>query len=171
VVLDVSAAADATPGARPVSVGDSALADAFVVFDTVARVEVVPPVTFARVGGNAGPIPKVPAQFEAVGYMAGPDGEAGTDDDIRIGAMPAQWRTDNFDATAEALEDARFAGEIRPDGLFVPAPAGPNPMRPMGTNNVGNLSVIASVADGDRTVEGAGQLYVTVQRFVDPPIR
>jgi len=171
VVLDITAAADATPGARAVSVGDEALADAFVVYDSVARVEVVPAVTFARVGGNAGPIPKVPAQFEAVGYMAGPDGAAGTDDDIRIGIMAADWRTDNFDATAAALEDARFAGHIDPSGLFEPGPAGPNPMRVMGTNNVGNLAVTASVTDGDRTVEGSGQLYVTVQRFIDPPIR
>lgn len=171
VVLDVSAAADATPGARAVSVGGEILADAFVVYDSVARVEVVPAVTFARVGGNAGPIPKVPAQFEAIGYMAGPDGAAGTEDDIRIGVMAAAWRTGNFDATADALEDARFAGAIAGDGLFTPAPAGPNPMRVMGTNNVGNLSVTASVTDGDRTVEGSGQLYVTVQRFIDPPIR
>ena len=41
----------------------------------------------------------------------------------------------------------------------------------MSTNNAGNLSVIATVKDGDRTLEGRGQLYATVQRFVDTPIR
>ena len=41
----------------------------------------------------------------------------------------------------------------------------------MGTNNAGNLTVIGVVDDGGRKVEGRAQLFVTVQRFVDPPIR
>lgn len=171
VTLEVTADAVAATGPRDVSVGGSSLAGALVVYDKVDSVKVVPEATIARVGGNGGPIAPVPAQFEAVGFMNGPDGEAGTDDDIRIGVLPAVWKTDNFDETAAAMKDNDFAGRITGSGLFEPAGAGPNPARPMSTNNAGNLAVIGTVEDGGKTIEGRAQLFVTVQRFVDPPIR
>jgi quinohemoprotein amine dehydrogenase len=171
IIVRVTASAKAALGPRAVKVGSASLAGALVVYDKVAAVKVVPGQTIARVGGNRGPIPRMPAQFEAVGYMAGPDGKAGTKDDVRIGVMPARWKVDNFDAGAKALGDAKFAGRITKNGLFLPAGAGPNPKRRMGTNNVGNLSVIGTVRDGGRAVSGKAQLFVTVQRFVDPPIR
>ena len=157
--------------ADAVRVGETSMADAIVVYDAVARVAVEPGQTIARVGGNDGPIAPVPAQFEAVGYMAGADGEAGTDDDLRIGVMPASWAVEDFDEFAAALEDAKFAGTIDQAGLFSPGAAGPNPERRMSTNNAGNLAVIGTVDDGGNKVEGRAQLFVTVQRFVDPPLR
>jgi quinohemoprotein amine dehydrogenase len=171
VVLDVTAAADAVVGFRDISLGGAKLPGSLVVYDALDRVAVEPAVTFARVGGNGGPIPKVPAQFEAIGYLNGPDGAPETEDDIRVGAMAATWRSEDFDETAAAMEDAKFAGGISPLGLFTPGGAGPNPDRVRGTNNTGNLSIVATVADGGETLEGTGQLYVTVQRFVDWPIR
>jgi quinohemoprotein amine dehydrogenase len=113
----------------------------------------------------------VPAQFEAIAWLEGPDGQAGTDDDVEIGAMPATWAVQNFDQVAQELDDAAFAGEIQTNGLFLPAEAGPNAERPYGTNNAGNLKVIATVEDDGQTVTGEGQLLVTVQRWNDPPIR
>jgi quinohemoprotein amine dehydrogenase len=171
IVVQVSASAKAPLGARMVKVGGAGLANGLVVYDKVAAVKIVPEQTIARVGGNRGPIPRVPAQFEAVAYMAGPDGKAGTKDDVRIGVMPATWAVENFDDTAKALKDKLFAGNITQRGLFNPAGAGPNPKRNMGTNNVGNLSVIGTVSDGGAKVSGKAHLFVTVQRFVDPPIR
>ena len=171
IVADVTAAPDAALGAHAIRVGDASLAEALVVYDKVARVAVEPEQTIARVGDNGGPIPAMPAQFEAVGYMAGADGEAGTEDDVRIGVMPASWSVEDFDELAAALEDAKFAGAIDQAGLFSPAGAGPNPDRKMSTNNAGNLAVIGTVMDGEDEVEGRAQLFVTVQRFVDPPIR
>ena len=171
LVVQVTASAKAPLGARAVTVGGTSLANGLVVYDKVAAVKIVPEQTIARVGGNRGPIPKVPAQFEAVAYMAGPDGKAGTKDDVRIGVMPASWKVDNFDDTAKTMKDAIFAGRITQSGLFNPAGAGPNPKRPMSTNNAGNLSVIGTVSDGGAKVSGKAHLFVTVQRFVDPPIR
>ena len=55
-------------------------------------------------------------------------------------------------------------------GVFTPGDAGPNPARKYGTNNAGNLRVIATVQDGARTLTGDGRLIVTVQRWIDPPI-
>ncbi|MHA1537078.1 MAG: quinohemoprotein amine dehydrogenase subunit alpha, partial [Alphaproteobacteria bacterium] len=167
IILLVKASAAAKPGARNVKVGKAMLAGALTVYDKVASVKIEPAQTFARVGGNRGPIAPVPAQFEAVGYMAGADGKAGTKDDVRIGVMKAKWSVANFDAGAKAMKDKKFTGRLTQSGLFQPAGAGPNPARRMGTNNVGNLKIIGTVAG----VKGEAQLYVTVQRFVDPPIR
>ncbi len=44
--------------------------------------------------------------------------------------MKARWSVTDFDATAEKLSDSKFAGTMKPGGLFVPAEAGPNPRRP-----------------------------------------
>jgi len=113
----------------------------------------------------------VPVQFDAVAYLDGPDGKPGTDDDVRLGVMKARWSVSDFDETAEKLMDARYAGSMKPGGLFMPAEAGPNPRRPYHTNNAGDLRVRASVADGSRTVQGTAHLIVTLQRWVDPPLR
>ncbi|WP_413873175.1 quinohemoprotein amine dehydrogenase subunit alpha [Albidovulum sp.] len=171
VVLKVTAAADAAAGRGAVAVGGASLDAAVGVYSALDRISVEPAVTYSRIGDNGGPIAKQPAAFDAIGWLNGPDGQPETDDDIRIGAVAADWSVDNFDEAAAAAEDAKFAGQIGPSGIFDPAGAGPNPERVMSTNNAGNLSVIATVKDGDRTLEGRGHLYATVQRFVDTPIR
>jgi quinohemoprotein amine dehydrogenase len=171
VVVRASAGANAASGTRTVSVGDSDADGLLTVYQSIDFLTVEPSYNIARVGGAGGPIPPVPAQFEAVAWLHGPDGQAGTDDDVEIGAMPAKWAVENFDEVAEELDDAAFAGEIKGNGLFLPAEAGPNPERPYDTNNAGNLKVVATVEDGGQTVTGEGQLLVTVQRWNDPPIR
>jgi len=171
VVLEVTAAADAATGARDVKAGKASATASLVVYDKVDRVAVEPAATYARVGNADGPIAPETAQFEAVGFMNGADGKPGTDDDVRIGVFAATWSSDNFDEGAAAMEDSKYTGSITQTGLFQPAGAGPNAARQMSTNNVGNLSVTATVDDNGNKVEGKGQLFVTVQRFIDPPIR
>ncbi|HLT00535.1 MAG TPA: quinohemoprotein amine dehydrogenase subunit alpha [Geminicoccaceae bacterium] len=171
VVVRASADADAANGPRTVSVGETDADGLLTVYQSIDFVTVEPSYNIARVGGGGGPLPPVPAQFEAIAWLNGPDGEAGTDDDIAIGAMPASWSVENFDEVAEEMADTEFAGEMQPNGVFLPAEAGPNPKRPFQTNNAGNLKVIATVQDDGRAVTGEGQLLVTVQRWNDPPIR
>jgi quinohemoprotein amine dehydrogenase len=171
VVVRATAGADVAAGARTVSVGATEADDLFTVYQSIDFVTVEPAYHIARVGGGGGPLPPVPAQFEAVAWLEGADGQAGTDDDVLIGPMAATWTTGNFDEVAEQLQDADFAGEIGPTGLFLPAEAGLNPERPFQTNNAGNLKVLATVEDGGETVTGEAQLIVTVQRWNDPPIR
>ncbi len=135
--------------------------------DGVDRIAVEPAFAIARVGGGEGP-PPVPAHFKAIGYWNGPDGEPDTADDIRVGEIPADWSVANNGEIAETMNDAAFAGEMDPaTGIFMPASAGPNPKRPFSTNNAGDLKIVAR-ADGH---EAEAHLIVTVQRFVDPPIR
>lgn len=171
VVVRASADASAASGARSVSVGGTDADALLTVYQSIDFLTVAPSYNIARVGGAGGPIPPVPAQFEAVAWLQGPDGQAGTNDDVEIGAMPASWAVQNFDEVAEEMDDAAYAGEMQADGLFMPADAGLNPERPFDTNNAGNLKVVATVEDGGQTVTGEGQLLVTVQRWNDPPIR
>ena len=135
----------------------------------IDRVQIVPENAIARLGG--GKVPAVKVQFEAQAYSNGPDLVENTEDDELIGVFPASWSKANFDAIAESLQDASFAGDIDQQGLFSPAPAGINSERYIPTNNTGVLAIIGEVNDGARTVRGQSRLVVTVQRFIDPPIR
>jgi quinohemoprotein amine dehydrogenase len=161
--VTVSAAA---PGLVSFAAGDAAASVAL--YTAPDRISVEPAFTIARVGGGdpAAP-PPVPAAFSAVGWWNGPDGLPETEDDIRIGAVPAEWSVGDANETAVAMQDAMFAGEIGADGIFTPAIAGPNPDRKFSTNNAGELNVVATAGE----LSASGQLIVTVQRFIDPPIR
>lgn len=165
--VDVSPAAS-TDGMVSVASGGASADDALAVYSHIDSLKVEPAFSVARVGGGGGSAGKVPARFDAVGYWNGPDGEAGTEDDIRIGVVPASWSVAPFNEEAEALKDVEHAGEMEPElGIFMPGVAGPNPDRPFSTNNAGNLKVLATSG----AVTGEGQLIVTVQRWNDPPIR
>lgn len=168
VQLRVTASNKSIPGTRDVRVGGVPLG-ALKVYSHIDRIKVQPENAIARLGG--GKIPVVTAQFEALAYANGPDGVENTADDEIIGVFPARWSQSNFDETAESLEDNRFAGKIDQQGLFTPAEAGINPKRYIATNNTGVLAVTAKVSDGEQVIEGHSRLVVTVQRFVDPPIR
>lgn len=171
ITVEARADAGAAVGSRTVKVGYYEASDALTVYQTVDAVKVEPGYGMARVGGS-GTTPPVTASFEAVAYAAGADGQAGTEDDVRIGVMPATWSVAPFDDMAAQLEDVKHAGAMdAASGLFTPADAGLNPARAYSTNNAGNLKVVGTVVDGGQSVSGEGQLIVTVQRWVDPPIR
>lgn len=166
LVVQVKAAKDAAVGLRSLKVGSDSLENSVAVYDSVARVEVTPSESIARIGGNGGLIPKQKSIYRAVGYAAGADGKAGTEDDIRLGYMPANWSLKPFDAVAEEEHDLKYAGAIDAKGIFTPGDAGLNPERKMSTNNVGNLAVVGTVKEGDAAVTGEAHLLVTVQDFV-----
>ncbi len=154
------------PGLATLSAGEAT--GSVALYTVPDRITVEPAFTIARVGGgDAGAPPPVPASFSAIGWWNGPDGTPETEDDIRIGEVAAEWSFGNANETAKAMQDAAFAGELGADGIFLPAIAGPNPARKYQTNNAGELTVTATA--GDLTATGA--LVVTVQRFIDPPIR
>ena len=135
------------------------------------RITVEPPYQVARVGDGGGPIPKEYAVFDAVAWSNGPDGKPETADDVRIGALPASWRVEPWNEQARDERDVEFAGVMDPNtGVFMPGDAGPNPARKYGTNNVGNLKVIATVKDGERELTADAHLIVTVQRWIHSPI-
>ena len=168
VVISVVAQSE---GTLAIGLGNISAPTELAAYDKIDRITIVPDVSIARIGGNGGPIPKVPAQFEAVGWADGPDGVTGTEDDLYLGVMDVSWAIEDWDEAAAAIEDAKYAGTIDETGLFTPGDAGPNPERFMGTNNTGNLRVVATYADGAEPLTAEAHLYATVQRFVDTPIR
>ncbi|WP_068639428.1 quinohemoprotein amine dehydrogenase subunit alpha [Thauera butanivorans] len=169
VVLRVRAEA-AARGVHPVTVGKAGGAS-LAVYERIGKIEVLPAYAVARIGGNGTPTAKVEARFDAEAWDAGPDGQPGTSDDFRIGVVPARWSVEPFDEVAVRDEDVKFAGLMdEATGVFVPGGAGPNPMRRMSANNVGNLKVVAEVEQGGTPVRGEGQLIVAPQRWNNPPI-
>ncbi|MCV6611385.1 MAG: quinohemoprotein amine dehydrogenase subunit alpha [Amphritea sp.] len=170
VVVQATALSSAETGQRKVKAG-KANGATLNVFDQIGSVRVVPEFSVARVGGNGGSTPKYNGHFQAEAWMNGADGQPGTDDDMRIGFVPAKWHVEPFDAQAEADRDTHFAGQMdAKTGVFTTAAAGPNPERRMSTNNAGNLKVVAEVEENGQTLNGDGQLIVTVQRWNNPPL-
>lgn len=168
VELLVKVGDGAVPGVRTVGAAGGKGGAPLAVYREVNSLRVEPAFAIARLGG--GTLPRVSAQFEAVAYLNGADGQPGTDDDIRLGVVPANWRIDNFDERAKAESDAQFAGHIEANGQFIPAAAGPNPAR-AGKNNIGDLKVIATLQDAGKSIDGEGHLIVAVQRWNTPPLR
>ncbi len=155
------------PGLRQASIG-GAVANAgavatLAVYTQIDHIDVVPAYAIARVGG--GRVAPVTAQFEAMAATRLPGGEM-----LSLGPVMAEWTSIPFNAEAKRAEDEKFAGHFDPRGRFLPNSAGPNLARQFSGNNVGNLTVLARVEDGSRSVEGRGHLVVTVQRWNTPPI-
>lgn len=171
IVVQVKAKADAAVGTRTVQVGEHTAVDRFTVYDQIARVDVVPNESIARVGGNGGKLPKVQAAYRALAFSAGADGKAGTEDDLRLGYMPAAWSIAPFDDAAVHEKDTDYAGAIDANGIFTPGDAGLNPARKFSTNNVGNLKVVATVGEADNAVSGEAHLLVTVPSFIKRAIQ
>ncbi len=170
--LRVLADAASQSGVTSVGVGGASLEEALSIYSSIDRLSVEPAYAIARVGGDGGSQPPVQALFDAVAWGNGSDGQAGTDDDLRIGPVAANWHVEPWNDTAARDQDVKFAGRMDKDtGVFHPAAAGPNPERKYQTNNAGNLRVVATVGDGDAAVVGDGHLIVTVQRWNNPPIR
>ncbi len=168
VKLKIEVAPDAAEGWQPLRLGKTEAK--LGVYHQLDSVRVEPAYAVARVGGG-GPIAPVKAQFQAIAYLDGPDGKPGTDDDVRLGSVPAAWTHADLNEAAKAMDDARFAGKFSGEGLFEPGPAGLNPERRFQTNNTGDLAVTATVKDGSRSLEGQAHLIVTVQRWNNPPIK
>ena len=157
-------------GVHPVAVG-GASGGTLALYDSIAAVRVSPAFAVARIGGNGTPTAKVEARFDAEAWAAGADGKAGTEDDFRIGVMPAKWSVEPFDEAAVRDEDVKFAGLMdAASGVFVPGDAGPNPARRMSASNVGNLKVVAEVAQGGERLRGEGQVIVAPPRWNNPPL-
>ncbi len=137
----------------------------------VDRLTVEPAYAVARVGDGGGPRPKELAVFDAVAWANGADGTPATADDVRLGVVPASFSVEPWNDQARGDRDVEFAGVMDPaSGIFTPGDAGPNPARKYGTNNAGNLRVVARVQDGATARTGEAHLIVAVQRWINPPI-
>ncbi len=156
VTLQVSA--DADVGGRDLFTHGAISEGAVIVHDGVDRIEVTPRTGMARAGGAA--FPKGYQAFDAWGYDDGPDGEPNTEDDLELGRVDASWHLEEYAATY-GDDDVDFVGEIRQDGMFVPAADGPNPERSGLRNNIGDVWVVATHGAGDDEMSARAHLVVT----------
>ena len=161
--VEVEVAKDAQPGLRDVFVAGAPAPGAAVVYDKIDVIKVKPLSGMARLGG--GNFPKGYQQFEAVAYHYGPDGKPDTADDIEIGAVKADWSIEEFAATY-GDDDVDFVGQIDQNGLFTPNLDGPNPKRHNGTNNWGDVWVVAVVKNETKPLRARAHLLVTVPLYI-----
>ncbi|MEE2636036.1 MAG: quinohemoprotein amine dehydrogenase subunit alpha [Acidobacteriota bacterium] len=164
--IAVQVDADATVGRRDLVLGQTAVANALTVYDTVHRIGVTPAAGMARVGG--GQFPKQYQQFEAKAYHNGPDNEPNTEDDIDLGVVDVRWSLEEYAVTV-GDDDLDYVGHIDDTGRFDPAIDGPNPERSGDRNNVGDVWVVASYPvdpRGENELRARGHLLVTVPLYM-----
>jgi len=142
VVAEVDVAANAIPGRRDIALGSSILPNAIAVYDKVDYIKVIPETGVSRLGG-ASQHPKGYQQFEVMAYNRGIDNKVSTADDIEIGPVSVAWSVEEFPERFDD-DDKRFVGALDANGLFTPAPDGPNPERKQSANNYGNVWVVAT---------------------------
>lgn len=160
--LRLRVADNALKGARDLFAFGGLRPEAVIVHDGVDRIEVTPRTGMARVGGAA--FPKGYQTFEAIGWDDGADGEAETDDDLRLGRVDVSWRVEEY-AAVYGDNDIQYVGELRQDGTFIPALDGPNPDRPGSRNNIGDVWVVATHTDSNELTARA-HLVVTVPLYM-----
>lgn len=161
--LQVAVSSDAPVGRRDLYLGSTALVDGFAVYQQMDYVKVEPQEGMARLGGVQ--IPKQFVQFEAVGYLAGPDGERFTEDDINLGLVNATWHLEEYIIRPDD-DDLKYVGEIDDNGFFTPNIEGPNADR-NGTNNFGDVWAVAvfDQPGSNGSVRGRARLLVTVPLY------
>jgi len=153
-------------GRRDLRVAGASREGAALVYDRVDGIRVLPAEGMARVGGTV--MPARFQQFEAVAFHNGPDGRPGTDDDLILGRVDAEWSLEEFHATYED-DDLRFVGEIDGNGFFTPGSDGPNPERHQETTNFGDVWVVASYLPPGSPA-GAAPLRARAHLLVSVPI-
>jgi len=163
VDIDLDVASDAPIGARDISVAGTVKPGAFVVYDRIDAIKVVPVSGMARVGGVV--FPKQLQQFEAIAINNGPDGKPDTADDLNLGIVDVKWTLEEYPATFND-DDTQFVGTINEQGLFTPNVDGPNPKRSGNRNNVGDVWVVAEYL-GSKPIRGRAHLLVTVPIYMN----
>ena len=163
ISVEVDVDANAIVGKRDVSVRRAVAPNAIAVYDKFDYIKVKPDSALARLGG--GGHPKGFQQFEAWAYNRGPDGKPNTPDDIELGPVRAEWAMEEFYAVY-GDDDKEFVGTLSPEGYFTPASEGPNPKRKFSRNNYGDVWIVATYKDGDRTLTAKSYLVVAVPLYV-----
>jgi quinohemoprotein amine dehydrogenase len=162
VVVEVDVSANAIAGRRDIALGPAILPNAIAIYDKVDYIKILPDKGVSRLGG-ASQRPKGYQQFEVMAYNAGVDKKPSTADDIEIGPIKARWSVEEFPERFDD-DDIKFVGSLDANGLFTPAPDGPNPERKQSTNNFGNIWVVAT-AENEKDRYGnplVGKAYLVV---------
>jgi quinohemoprotein amine dehydrogenase len=157
IVAEVDVALKAPLGKRKIAFRRSELRNALAVFDHVDYIKVTPESSLAAFGDPSRP--RGYQQFEAIGYLNGPDGKRHSDDDIELGPVVVTWSMKIF-YESDGRTDA--VGTVTPTGLFVPAANSPK-------NNFDVWVIAEARTDKDQDGQplvGKGYLVVTVPFYI-----
>lgn len=123
-------------------------------------IKVYPEYGVSRLGGIA--FPKQGLQFEAIAYATGTNGV-----EISLGPVQVDWTLEPAEELPYEDDVLRWVGTMDQNGYFTPGLDGPNPERPLSTNNAGALIVNAAfnVPGTDQVLNGSAQLLVTVPAY------
>ena len=149
-----------------VKVGNTLGKGLVALYTNVDYLKVTPEYGVARLGGG-GVRAKEGVQYQAFGFSNGTDGKAGTADDVALGVLEGvQWSVKEF-VNAPGDDELKWIGAMDQKGYFTPALDGPNPQRPMSTNNSGAVLAVGKYQPpgGGKLVVGEAKLLVTVPVF------
>lgn len=168
ITAELAIAKDAISGPRDVEVNRAVATSAVYIYDKVDYIKVSADSAIARLGGNTHP--KGYVQFEAIAYHRGLDGKKDTADDIPLGPVQAKWTIEEFLARFDD-DDKDHIGSINVEtGFFTPASEGPNPKRKWGTDNFGDVWVVATFnppgGDPAKPLTARSYLVVTVPLYM-----
>ena len=144
-------------GKRDIFVRRAKLASALAVYKTIDYIK-TPASAMARLGGTTHP--KGFYQFEAIGWSNGLDGKPETADDVSLGPVSVKWSMEEF-LSRYGDDDKEYVGSLGGEGLFTPNIEGPNEKRKFGSNNFGDVWVVATLAQ-----PGAGNPLISKTYFI-----
>ena len=164
LVVKVKIGGDETRTAS-LTVGGKRLNDPLVFYDQVDGIRVLPAIGRARVSCGAA-YPPQGVQFVARAVHFGPDGQAGTADDILLEQVDADWILEE-EKTRENDDDLKYLDTPIENGLYTPVTTyGPIAERKQHREGVGLIAVKASVSIEGRTLSDRALLAVTEPDFI-----
>jgi quinohemoprotein amine dehydrogenase len=164
VTVKVNVDSKAVTGRRDVSVRRTTLTNAVAVYQKIDYIK-TPGSALARLGGTTHP--KGYFQFEAIGWSNGLDGKPDTADDVALGPVAAQWSMEEF-FSRYGDDDKEYVGSLSAEGLFTPSIEGPNEKRKFGSNNFGEVWVIATYkpTGAEQPLTSRTYFVVTVPQYM-----
>ncbi len=167
IVVKVDVASNAAFGRRDVVLGLTVLPNAYVIYDKVDYLKVLPDAAMARLGGDVHP--KGYQQLEAVAFHRGADGKLKTADDLDLGPIDVAWSVEEFFAVF-GDDDKEFVGTLDAQGLFTPNIDGPNPQRKFSRNNYGDIWAVATAVNNTdkdgKPLQAKAYLVVTIPTYI-----
>ena len=141
------------------------------VYDRLDGIKIFPELGRARVSSGAA-YPPQGVQFVARGMNYGPDGKPGTEDDLILEPVNANWwleeeNTANPQLGRETDEDLKFLQAPITNGLYTPVTTyAPIAERPQNREGVGLIAVGAAYSEDGQEFKDRAKLAVTVPDFV-----
>lgn len=153
------------PGATTLSFKGMAYAHPMQVYDAVDGIRIFPHIGRARVGCGAA-YPPQGVQFVARAVDFGPDGEAGTPDDVVLEPVDAQWALSE-QSTRENDDDLKYLKAPIANGLYTPVTTyAPIEERKQRREGVGLIAVEAAYSADGKDFKDRALLAVTEPDFI-----